>query len=68
MFGHLAFVDHSHDASGLEARSFTSFYDAADEAAISRLYGGIHFRSAIEEGVQQGVCIGEKVNALEFER
>jgi hypothetical protein len=68
MFGHMAFVDHTHDASGLAARSFTSFYDAADEAAISRLYGGIHFRSAIEEAVQQGVCIGEKVNALEFER
>jgi len=28
-------------------RSFTSFSSAADEAARSRLYGGIHFRSAI---------------------
>jgi hypothetical protein len=68
MFGHMAFEDHTHDASGMAARSFTSFFDAANEAAISRLYGGIHFRSAIEEGVTQGVCIGDKVLELQFER
>lgn len=68
MFGHLAFEDHTHDASGLAARSYTSFFDAANEAAISRLYGGIHFRSAIEDGLEQGVCIGEKVSALQFAR
>jgi hypothetical protein len=38
--------------------------DAAEEAAISRLYGGIHFRAAIDNGVAQGVCIGESVNRL----
>ena len=67
MFGHMAFNDHTHDAT-MATRSFTSFFDAASEAALSRLYGGIHFRSANENGVQQGVCIGEKVSALEFER
>lgn len=67
MFGHLAFEDHTYDGF-LEARSFSSFFDAADEAAISRLYGGIHFRSAIENGVTQGICIGERVSALEFLR
>lgn len=68
MFGHMAFDDHTHDASGLATRSFASFFDAANEAAISRLYGGIHYRSAIEDGVTQGICIGEKVSALEFRR
>lgn len=68
MFGHMPFNDHTHDAVPYATRSFSSFYDAANEAAISRLYGGIHFRSAIEDGLQQGTCIGEKVNALEFER
>lgn len=68
MFGYIPFDDHTHDASGLATRSYSDFFDAADEAAISRLYGGIHFRSAIENGVTQGVCIGEKVSALEFRR
>jgi membrane-associated phospholipid phosphatase len=40
-------------------RSFTSFSAAAGEAAISRLYGGIHFRSAIEDGLVAGIHIGE---------
>jgi membrane-associated phospholipid phosphatase len=40
-------------------RSFTSFSAAASEAAISRLYGGIHFRSANEDGLAAGVAIGE---------
>lgn len=59
-----AFVDHTHDARGLAPRSFGSFLEAADEAAISRLYGGIHFRAAIENGIAQGRCIGQAVSAL----
>lgn len=68
LFGHMEFVDHTHDgdATGLAARPFSSFFDAADEAAISRLYGGIHFRSAIDDGIVQGKCIGAKVSALAF--
>jgi hypothetical protein len=41
------------------ARNFASIRAAADEAGISRLYGGIHFRAAIEEGKIQGNKIGE---------
>jgi hypothetical protein len=67
LFGdHYVFTDHTHDGRGLVPRSFGSFYQAADEAAISRLYGGIHFRSAIENGIAQGRCIGQAVNALKF--
>jgi PAP2 superfamily len=40
-------------------RSFPTCLDAADEAAVSRLYGGIHFRSANEDGLQAGISIGE---------
>jgi membrane-associated phospholipid phosphatase len=40
-------------------RSFTSFSAAAGEAALSRLYGGIHFRSANEDGLVAGIHIGE---------
>jgi len=54
-----AFTDATHEADGLIPRKFASFWDAAEEAGISRLYGGIHFRSAIKYGLDQGRCIGE---------
>lgn len=66
LFGAVAFTDHTHDSRGLSPRAFSSFFVAADEAAISRLYGGIHFRSAIEFGLEQGKCVGQKVSALKF--
>jgi PAP2 superfamily len=40
-------------------RPFTSFTAAAKEAAMSRLYAGIHFRTAIEDGLSAGTAIGE---------
>jgi membrane-associated phospholipid phosphatase len=40
-------------------RSFSTCLAAADEAAVSRLYGGIHFRSANEDGLHAGISIGE---------
>jgi hypothetical protein len=40
-------------------RSFPTCFAAAEEAAMSRLYGGIHFRSANEDGLQAGISIGE---------
>ena len=58
-----AFSDSSEMSYGLTARSFPSFNTAAAEAAISRLYGGIHYRQAIEEGVKQGRKVGELVVA-----
>lgn len=68
LFGVLAFTDHTHDAHGLAPRSFPSFLAAAEEAAISRLYGGIHYRSAIERGLVQGQRIGQLVSALPLRR
>ena len=63
LFGKVSFTDRTHEARGLPARSFDSFREAAEEAAESRLLGGIHFRSAIERGLEQGDCIGRKVSA-----
>jgi PAP2 superfamily len=59
-----AFTDETDRSDGLAPRSFPSFWAAAEEAAVSRLYGGIHFRSSNELGLQQGRCIGAHVNAL----
>jgi hypothetical protein len=52
----------------LPTRSFDSFHQAAEEAALSRLYGGIHFRSAIEIGLAQGRTIGAAANRLRTRR
>jgi hypothetical protein len=65
LFGeNFAFEDVTRHGDGLKPRAFPSFRAAADEAGISRLYGGIHFRAAIERGLEQGRCIGAYVNAL----
>jgi membrane-associated phospholipid phosphatase len=69
LFGdNYAFVDHTHEGRGFPPRSFASFTAFAEEAALSRLYGGIHYRRAIEAGLTQGECIGAQVNALEVRR
>src|SRR5206468_4833871 len=40
-------------------RSFPTPLDAADEAGDSRVYGGIHFRTASDDGLEAGISIGE---------
>jgi hypothetical protein len=56
-----SFVDDTELYFGLPERRFNSFYEASEEAAISRLYGGIHYRDACEEGVIQGKKVGNYV-------
>ncbi|MDP4606616.1 MAG: vanadium-dependent haloperoxidase, partial [Flavobacteriaceae bacterium] len=56
-----SFVDTSERRYGLPDRSFTSFLQASEEAAISRMYGGIHYRMAIEEGMNQGEAVGRYI-------
>jgi hypothetical protein len=59
LFGIVAFTDTTHVPDGEAPRSFTSIRAAADEAAMSRLYGGIHYRTAIENGITMGECIAQ---------
>ena len=56
-----AFDDDVEVPYGLPTRSFSSFNQASDEAAISRMYGGIHYRAAVEVGIKQGRDLGEFV-------
>ena len=56
-----AFEDDVEVPYGLPARSFTSFRQAAEEAAVSRLYGGIHYRMAVENGLVQGRALGQTI-------
>ncbi|MHA6281292.1 vanadium-dependent haloperoxidase [Salinimicrobium sp. CAU 1759] len=58
-----SFEDNTEIPYGLPARKFPSFNAAAEEAAMSRLYGGIHYRAAIEEGAVQGANVGDYINS-----
>jgi len=59
LFGdNFAFADSVELEYGLPVRSFKSFREAYAEAAISRLYGGIHYMPAIDYGVDQGKQVG----------
>jgi len=55
------FTDSTEVEFGLPPRSFASFRAAAEEAAVSRFYGGIHFKPAIRFGLDEGDKIGEFV-------
>jgi len=60
IFGdNFAFDDDTEVAYGLPVRSFTSFNQASNEAALSRMYGGIHYRAAIDVGIKQGRDLGK---------
>jgi len=65
MFGIKRFRDTTHVDHGqlptLEPRRFDSFADAASEAAVSRLYGGIHFSFDNDDGLASGQCIGRAI-------
>lgn len=65
LFGeNFAFSDSTEVIFGMEPRSFSSFADAADEVAMSRLYGGIHY----PRGNESGQKCGRKIGELAFER
>lgn len=55
------FSDSTEAEFGLPARKFNSFYDASNEAAISRFYGGIHYLPAVKYGQVVGTELGEYV-------
>lgn len=59
-----AFDDATHEDDGIAPRHYPSFAAAAEEAAVSRLYGGIHFRAAIDRGLEQGACVSAHVMRL----
>jgi hypothetical protein len=56
-----AFTDSVEVEFGLPPRTFSSFVQAAEEAAVSRLYGGIHYMPAIQNGSEQGKKVGSYI-------
>lgn len=63
LFGEVTFHDADFSDVGFPLRTYDSFAAAAEEAALSRLYGGIHYRFASEKGLEQGACVAN--NTLE---
>jgi len=71
LFGEASsFSDSTEMEFGIPPRSFAGFRAAADEAAISRFYGGIHFKPAINYGLEEGYRIGafaiERIRTRDF--
>lgn len=56
-----SFTDTTEKEYGLPVRSFTSFRQAAQEASMSRVYAGIHYRSDCDSGNEQGARVGQLV-------
>lgn len=63
LLGDLPFLDDSHAPRAMPARRFSSFTAAADEAAQSRLYGGIHYPMGVEVGKAQGDAVGALITS-----
>jgi hypothetical protein len=65
------FTDHTNaDRSDIDGspRSYNTFMDFADEAAVSRLYGGVQYQASITEGTKQGLKIGRNIGGMAFRR
>ncbi|MBC7886792.1 MAG: vanadium-dependent haloperoxidase [Ferruginibacter sp.] len=55
LFGNIgSFTDHTYDYLGFAPRTYTSFAAIAEEAAKSRLYGGIHYQPSLDAGLSEG--------------
>lgn len=61
-YGEVPFYDDSNVMFGLPPKSFDTFWEAAEEAAQSRLLGGIHYTFGCEMGFEQGKKLGRLVN------
>ncbi len=61
LLGTVAFTDTTGRQNGFPDRRYASFREAAEEAAQSRLWGGIHYPMGIEQGLVQGEHVAELV-------
>jgi membrane-associated phospholipid phosphatase len=61
--GKAPYVDRVPERQGYAPRRFESFEQAAREAASSRIYAGIHYPMAVQNGLGQGHCVAGKLLA-----
>lgn len=62
-----AFTDYSKVPFGFSPRSFANVNAAAQEAAVSRLYGGIHYSFDNNEGITCGQALADNVLNLSWQ-
>lgn len=63
---HVKVVDHSYDFRGYPTRTYNSIFAAAEEAGISRLYGGIHTQPSINTGLAMAKELGNRVGNIKL--
>ncbi len=61
LFGEMRYEDDSEIYLGLPVRPFNTFMDAALEAGLSRLYGGIHYSRSLDMGTKNGTQVAEHI-------
>ena len=54
--------------TGLGDRHFADVEDLQDEVGNARIWGGIHYRSAVEDGIAIGKKTANQVLAHHFQR
>jgi hypothetical protein len=60
-YGDIDVTDNTYDWRGLPARHFTSLSNLLDEAAVSRIYAGIHYRFTQEVSIEMGKQLGNEI-------
>jgi hypothetical protein len=57
-------TDHTYDFRGWAPRTYTTLFNGAKEAGMSRLYGGIHYLPSINIGLLLGHNLGDKIGKM----
>lgn len=57
-------TNHTYDYLGMAPRTYTSFYDMAQDIGDSRVYAGIHYKQSCAEGIIQGIKIAQNINSM----
>lgn len=63
----VSYIDYSKYFVG-PPKKFDSFWVAAKECSISRVYGGIHFRDGIDQGSEVGKIVGKNCLSLHYKK
>jgi hypothetical protein len=63
---HCSVTDHAYDFRGWAPRKYSTLFDAAKEAGISRLYGGIHYLSSINAGLSLSISLGNTIGSIKL--
>jgi hypothetical protein len=61
-------TDNTYVWNGSAPRQFSSFSKVAEEVAISRVYAGIHYKIAVDAGLDLGKKLGDKVANISLEK